>query len=165
MSRRAQLIAEFAREADTTRTHLARIPDDRFDWRPHVKSSSLGALANHIVDCIRWAAPIFAADELDFDTAPLLPSTTASNSALLALFDDTVGEALQAMNASADDDATGPWRMRFRGRVRFEKARELAFRDMTLSHLIHHRGQLSVYLRLLDIPVPATYGPTADEAY
>ena len=68
------------------------------------------------------------------------------------------------MNASADDEASGPWRMRFRGKVRFEKPREMAFRDMALSHLIHHRGQLSVYLRLLDIPVPGTYGPTADES-
>lgn len=163
MRRIDTLSAELEREARTTRKHLERVPDDRFDWRPHQKSSTAGQLASHLVDCLRWTGPIFSADELDMDPSTYRPFHAASNAALLDAFDGAVAQAKQAIADASDPDANQPWRLRMRGKVWFEKPREAVFRDMTLNHLVHHRGQLSVYLRLLDVPVPGSYGPTADE--
>ncbi|HEV7786745.1 MAG TPA: DinB family protein [Thermoanaerobaculia bacterium] len=163
MTRIDSLLAELAHETETTRKHLERLPDHQFDWRPHAKSSTAGQLASHMVDCIRWTAPIFGADELDMDTGAYKPCGAKTVAALLESFDAEVALAKQAMASSTDTSATQPWRLKMRGRVWFEKPREVVFRDMTLSHLVHHRGQFSVYLRLLDVPVPGSYGPTADE--
>ena len=115
------------------------------------------------MDCIRFAAPIFSGDELDIDPSTFAPFSAATTRELLEVFDAEVARATQAIRQTNDPDATQPWRMLFNGRVIFTRPREAAFQDMTLSHLVHHRGQLSVYLRLLDIPVPPSYGPTADE--
>ena len=147
----------------TARRHLERLPPDQLAWRPHPKSSTAGRLASHLVDCLRWVEPVFAADELDLDRNPYRPFSASSVEALLAGFDAEVATAKRAMASAADLEATQPWRLRMNGKVWFEKPRELVFRDMTLSHLIHHRGQLSVYLRLLEVPVPGSYGPTADD--
>ncbi len=127
------LSAELAREVATTRRHLERIPADRFDWRPHPKSATAGALASHLVSCLAFVEPIAARDALDFDTSAR-PAEAREPGELLARFDVAAARAVDAL------------------------------RDMALSHLVHHRGQLSVYLRLLGVPVPATYGPTADDA-
>ena len=163
MPRIETLLAELEHEARTTRKHLERLPEDRFDWRPHPKSSTAGQLASHLVECIRWTGPIFNADELDMNPSTYRPFSATSSSALLDAFDDEVTQASQAIAGAADREATQPWRLKMHGKVWFEKPREAVFRDMTLSHLVHHRGQLSVYLRLLDVPVPGAYGPTADE--
>jgi uncharacterized damage-inducible protein DinB len=164
MSASAALLAELERETRTTRRHLERIPADRFDWRPHPKSSSAGALASHLVSCLRFVEPIVAQDALDFDPATHRPFQAGDPAALIAGFDETAARAAAALRGLGDSALDAPWQFRIRGVVRFEKPRGEALRDMTLSHLVHHRGQLSVYLRLLDVPVPATYGPTADEA-
>jgi uncharacterized damage-inducible protein DinB len=163
MARIDTLLTELEREARTTRKHLARLPDDKFAWRPHAKSFSGGDLACHLVDCIGWTESIFNADEYAMDTAAYQPFSADSQLALLEGFDRAVVRARQAMSAAGDREAAQPWRLRINGKVWFEKPRETVFRDMALNHLIHHRGQLSVYLRLLEIPVPGTYGPTADE--
>jgi uncharacterized damage-inducible protein DinB len=157
------LIAEFGHEARTTRRHLERLPADYLDWRPHAKSSTLLALGSHIVDCIGWTDSIFSSDELDINPATYAPYTATGVIELLAGFDDKVTIAARALAAASDADLRKPWRLKFKGRVRFEKPKADVFRDFTLSHLIHHRGQFSVYLRLLDVPVPGSYGPTADE--
>jgi uncharacterized damage-inducible protein DinB len=157
------LTTEFAHEAQTTRKHLERMPSDKLDWRPHEKSFTACALASHIVDCIRWADSIFNADELDVNPATYEPYQATSVDDLLKTFDEVVVKCKDAL-AGADDEALSrPWRLKMMGRSMFEKSRGAVFRDFTLSHLIHHRGQLSVYLRLLDIPVPGSYGPSADE--
>jgi uncharacterized damage-inducible protein DinB len=156
------LRAELTHEAATTRTHLARLPDAHFNWRPHPKSFTAGALAGHIVDCIGWAAATFAADLFEFDPATYAPCRATTTSALLEAFDAELARAQHVMAECADIDATGLWRLTMPGKVFFEKPREAVFRDMALSHLVHHRGQFSVYLRLLDVPVPGSYGPTAD---
>lgn len=162
--RRIDLLrTEFEGEARTARRHLSRIPDDRFDWRPHHKSFTAGELAAHLVECVRWTVEIFSADELALDPATFAPVRARSNEELLRRFDDEVSRATSAMSAANDPEASMPWRLVMRGKVWFEKSREAAFRDMSLHHLVHHRGQLSVYLRLLDVPVPGSYGPTADE--
>lgn len=163
MTRVDSLLAELAHEARTTRRHLERLPGDRFEWRPHPKSFTAGRLASHLVECIRWVVPVFTADELDMDPSSYVPVSLESGPALLKAFDADVDKARRVMKDTAATRLAQPWRLKLSGKVMFEKTREAAFRDMTLSHLIHHRGQLSVYLRLLEVPVPATYGPSADE--
>jgi uncharacterized damage-inducible protein DinB len=163
MTRIDVLLTEFTHETQTTRKHLERLPAGQFDWRPHPKSFTAAQLASHMVDCIRWVEPIFVADELDMDPKTYRPFVAASAMALLETFDRDVELAKLAMASAADTGAAQPWRLRMHGKVWFEKPREAVFRDMTLSHLVHHRGQFSVYLRLLDVPVPGSYGPTADE--
>jgi uncharacterized damage-inducible protein DinB len=157
------LLAEFEHEATTTRKHLARLPDDRLDWQPHPKSFTARALASHIVECIGWARTIFSADEFDFDPASYQPFRAETVVDLLREFDRNVEAGTRAISSAGAAAVNAAWRMKIRGRVRFERTRGDAFRDFTLSHVIHHRGQLSVYLRLLDVPVPGSYGPTADE--
>lgn len=163
MTRLDFLLAELTHETATARRHLERLPPDQLAWRPHPRSSTAGQLASHLVDCLRWVEPVFAADELDMDRSAYKPFFTRSVTELLEVFDRDVATAKQAIASAADLEATQPWRLKMNGKVWFEKARELVFRDMTLSHLIHHRGQLSVYLRLLEVPVPGSYGPTADD--
>jgi uncharacterized damage-inducible protein DinB len=140
---------EFEHETQTTRRFLERLPGDRLDWRPHEKSYTAGELASHIVECVRWTGSIFTRDELDLDPAAYRPYLAASVADLLAAFDAGVANGRQVL-AGVDDAALGqPWRLKIRGRQRFEKPRAAVFRDFTLSHVIHHRGQFSVYLRLL----------------
>lgn len=163
MTRIEALLAEFTHESATARKHLERLPPGQLEWRPHPKSFTAGQLASHLVDCIRWVEPIFGADELDLDLRPYEPFLATSVGTLLDRFDAEVAKAKQAMAGAADTGAAQPWRLKMRGKLWFEKPREAVFRDMTLSHLVHHRGQFSVYLRLLDVPVPGSYGPTADD--
>lgn len=157
------LIREFEHETQTTRRHLERLPGEQLDWRPHQKSFTAGGLASHIVDCVGWANSILTMDELDIDPATYTPYRAASVADVLETFDDRVANCTQVLARVADADMMQPWRLKMMGHVRFERPRAAVFRDFTLSHLIHHRGQLSVYLRLLDVAVPGSYGPTADE--
>ena len=163
MTRLDVLVNELARETKTARRHLERLTDAHFDWRPHPKSFTAGRLACHMVDCIRWTPPIFSGDELDLDQRPYRPFAATSVASLLESFDAEVNIARDAMTGAPDTSASLPWRLKMRGKVWFEKPREAVFRDMSLNHLVHHRGQFSDYLRLLDIAVPGSYGPTADE--
>ena len=157
------LAKEFEHEAATTRKHLARIPDDRRDWRPHEKSFTIAELGAHIVECVGWTSSIFEAEQYDFDPATYKPVAAASSAELLQTFDEKVAAGMKAMAQIHDADLMKPWRLAIRGKVRFEKTKMAVLRDFTLSHLVHHRGQLTVYLRLLDVPVPGSYGPSADE--
>ncbi len=159
------IAAEFAHETETTRRHLERLPEDKLDWRPHEKSFTARGLSSHIVECVGWAASIFGADEFDVNPATFKTYEAASVADLLKVFDQKVADGTRLLSSAADADLTQPWRFKVKGRVRFERPRAVVFRDFTLSHLIHHRGQLSVYLRLLDVPVPGSYGPTADERF
>jgi uncharacterized damage-inducible protein DinB len=154
---------EFEREAQTTRKHLERLPDDKLDWRPHQKSFTAGDLASHIVELISWADSIFNLDERDVDMATYKPYQAASVSDLLKAFDDNAAVCKRVLAGADDETLTRPWRLKIMGRLQFEKTKADVFRDFILSHVIHHRGQFSVYLRLLNIPVPGSYGPTADE--
>jgi uncharacterized damage-inducible protein DinB len=157
------LIAEFAHETETTRRHLERLPEEKIDWRPHEKSFTALGLASHIVECVGWASSIFSDDGFDFDPKTYQPARPASVAAMLAAFDENVASGKRALSAAGDADLAKTWSLRVMGRVRFEKTKAEVLRDFTLSHLIHHRGQFTVYLRLMDVPVPGSYGPTADE--
>lgn len=163
MNELESLTAEFAHEMATTRRHLERLPDDRLAWRPHDRSFTAGELAAHIVECVKWAEAIFGGDELDMDPATFTPFAPASREELLGGFDEAVSRGAAALARSAQSSLSDPWRFKIRGRVRFERPRAVVFRDFTISHVIHHRGQFSVYLRLLEVAVPGSYGPTADE--
>ncbi|MGH9831712.1 MAG: DinB family protein [Blastocatellia bacterium] len=163
MKMKDSLIAEFEREAQTTRRHLERLPDDKLDWRPHEKSYTASGLASHIAELISWADSILNLDELDIDPTTYKPYQAASVADLLKTFDDNVAACKQVLAGVADATLEQSWRFKMMGRLLFERPKSEVFRDFILSHVIHHRGQFSVYLRLLNVPVPSTYGPTADE--
>jgi uncharacterized damage-inducible protein DinB len=157
------LAEEFAGEAAKTRPLLERLPDHRFDWRPHMKSYTAGGLAGHLVDCLAWTHWIFSADEFDFDPRTYQACRATTTAELLTDFDAVATKSAKALAAASDASLEEPWRMKIKGRVRFEKTKGEVLRDFTLSHVIHHRGQFSVYLRILDVPVPGVYGPSADD--
>ena len=158
------LRAELDHEAKTTRKLVERVPDDRLDWKPHARSFSLGGLASHIVDCFQWGDAILNGDEYDFDPATHRSHQATSAVDLVARLDSLAARCREALARADEERMLMPWRLKIRGRQRFERPRVVVLRDFTLSHLIHHRGQLSVYLRLLDVPVPGAYGPSADDA-
>jgi uncharacterized damage-inducible protein DinB len=157
------LMEEFEHETQTTRKHLERLPENKLDWRPHEKSFTAGALASHIIELVTFTDAIFNQDELDFDPATYKPYIATSLADLIKTFDDNVAKGKQAMAGATDDTLTQPWSFKIKGRVRFERPKAAVFRDFALNHMIHHRGQFSVYLRLLNVPVPGSYGPSADE--
>ena len=163
MTRINSLMEEFDHETQTTRKHLERLPDDRLEWRPHQKSFTAVGLASHIVECIGWTESIFKQDEIDIDMATYKPYQAASKGDLLKSFDQNVAKGKEVL-ANADEASLDQlWRLKMNGQQWLEKPKAGVFRDFVLSHIIHHRGQFSVYLRLLEVSVPGSYGPSADE--
>jgi uncharacterized damage-inducible protein DinB len=159
------LAKQFHQETKTTRKHLERLPNDKLEWRPHEKSYTAGALASHIVECINWTSDIFTKNEVNFDPATYKPYIAASTSELLEAFEKAVADGKQVLAGVDDEAAMRMWSLKIGGHALFERPRIDVMRDFTLSHLIHHRGQFSVYLRLMEVPVPSSYGPTADEQF
>lgn len=158
------LLVEFDREAGLTQQVLERLPGDRFDWQPHPRSRSLGQLALHLAELPRWGASVAAGAEFDLDQIPEVPATTPSSVAsLLALFTANASEARRAVSSRTDAELLAPWTLRRGGEEVFTVPRLMAIRTVLLQHATHHRGQLTVYLRLLDVPLPPLYGPSADE--
>lgn len=159
----AALAAEMEQEAKTARACLERVPADKFDWKPHEKSMEMGRLASHISEMFQWTGSTLDHDVLDFakmDYKPFEPKTTDD---LLEHFDKGVAEAIGALKNAQDEAFMKDWTMRNGEQVYFTMPKAAVMRTFVLSHIIHHRGQLSVYLRLNDIPVPSIYGPSADE--
>jgi uncharacterized damage-inducible protein DinB len=159
-------LGDLDHELATTRRLLERVPDDRLDWAPHARSMTLGRLAMHLAELPRLQTTVLTSDSLDLDTLRARPARSATNRAeLLAEFDANVA-AMREQLAGADDRALAEsWAMRRGERVIMTQPRAAAMRTLGISHIVHHRGQLSVYLRLLDVPLPPMYGPTADEAF
>lgn len=156
-------LQELDYEAVQTRKMLARVPDDKFDWQPHAKSMTLGRLAGHIAESPKWAEITAYQDTFVLDGS-YQPPQVSTQEELLEFFDENVAKAKEAMKSVSDEKMSVTWRMvRAEGELVFEMPRAGVFRTFIMNHLIHHRGQLSVYLRLLDVPVPAIYGPSADE--
>ncbi len=158
------VIAELQHEAATTRKLLERVPEDQFAWKPHEKSMSLGRLAAHIAELYTFTAPISTQDELDFATGSYEPFAPANVAELLEKFDQSVADSIEILKTQPDDRLLAAWRMRSGEQVFFEMPRITVIRSFMLNHIVHHRGQLSVYLRLRDVPLPPMYGPTADES-
>ncbi len=157
------VLQEFEGEAATTRRVLARVPVDRSDWQPHPKSMSLGRLASWLAGAPGWLAGIVDADGFDVDRWEPLP-VAASATELLERFDRGVEAARAAMGKMDDASAMKPWSFRMGGKAVMTVPRIGLLRLFLLSDAIHHRGQMTVFLRLLDVPVPSIYGPSADEA-
>ena len=156
-------LGDLAQELATTRRVLERVPDDRWDWKPHEKSMTLGQLAAHTANLLLWGEHTLTASEVDFASPPPAPPRHANRAATLAAFDASV-EQVRAGVGNATDEALGATYTVRRGeQVMMAMPRVAMLRGFILSHIIHHRGQLSVYLRLLDVPVPSIYGPSADE--
>ncbi len=146
----------------TTRRLLERLPDDKLSWKPHAKSMSLGGLATHLSHIPHWGLTIL--DEASFDLAAAPPNLAekTSRADILAAFAETCGRTRARMDKT-DAEYQAFWTLRRGGQQVFSVPRVAAFRSFVLHHAIHHRGQLSVYLRLNEVPVPAIYGPSADE--
>lgn len=161
------LLPEFDQEMANTRKTLERVPIDKRDWKPHEKSMPLGRLAQHVAEMPGWTAFTLNSESLDlappggepFQPAPI-PETSE---ALLAMFDKNVSEARAAIAAATDEQMARNWSLLMGGNVIFTLPKSGVIRTMILNHIIHHRAQLTVYLRLNDVPVPGLYGPSADE--
>ena len=160
MSFAATLLPEFDQEMATTRRLLERVPAERGQWKPHPKSFALGHLAQLVSWMPGWIANTVRDTALDLATAPKYTFETTES--LLDAFDTNVRAAREALASSQDADYAVPWSLKRGARVLFTAPRGTVVRNH-INHLIHHRGQLSVYLRLNDVPVPSIYGPTADE--
>lgn len=158
-----RLLAELESEAAITRRVLERVPEGKDDWKPHEKSMSMGRLASLVANMPGWIAMMLTQDELDV-VAGAPPAQMKTNRDLLAAFDANVDRSRQALKNTNDAHLETNWRMLARGHVVAEASRYENLRSGVLNHLAHHRGQLTVYLRLNNVPVPSVYGPTADEA-
>ena len=157
------LIAELRMEAANTRKLLANVPEGKNSWKPHEKSMTLGRLASHVAELPGWITMTMNTDQLDFAAFDYKPNIPETNAELLGLLDKTVDEALAALERASPEDFAKMWSLRNGEKVFFTMPKVAVLRSFSLSHLYHHRGQLSVYLRLLDVPVVGMYGPSADE--
>jgi uncharacterized damage-inducible protein DinB len=157
------LTAELKYESINTRKMLERVPTDKLLWSPHNKSMKLGRLATHIAELPIWFERIINADEFDFGSAVFTPTIKENIEAIVQLFDEKLSAALKVLESASDENLNQPWTVRRGEQIMFQLARKVSLRNFGYNHIYHHRGQLSVYLRLLDVPVPGMYGPSADE--
>lgn len=155
------ILSEFRDEVPAIRRVLERIPSDKLSWKPHPKSRSLGELAGHVANIPGMAEKIANLEQFEPGAGP--PTVMNSADEIRAAFEKNVRTAEEALTNLTGQRARGEWRLVFRGKEILRRPRLAALRTNMLNHLYHHRGQLSVYLRLLDVAVPVVYGPTADE--
>ena len=166
MAIRDGLLAEFQHEMGVTRKALERVPEGKSDWVPHAKSMKLGRLAGHLAELPSLVVPALSQESLDFrapGAPPRVPYVMTTRQDLLATFDKNVSAASAAVAATDDAAFAKTFTLLAGGKQIFSLPRVAAFRGFVLNHIIHHRGQLTVYLRLNDVPVPSIYGPSADE--
>ncbi len=159
------LLPEFDREMASTRKVLERVPEDKLAWKPHPKSFSMAGLATHLASITGWGVVTLTADSFDLsgpDAKP--PAPAASRQELLEMLDRGVASLRPVLAAVEDADLFKPWSLLMGGKAIFTLPRIVVYRTHILNHTVHHRAQLGVYLRLNDVPVPMTYGPTADES-
>jgi len=157
------LLLEFDQEMKKTRTALERVPADQKDFAPHPKSMPLGKLAPHVAQLAGFGLIILTTPEYDFSQGSIKRLPLESPAQLVQAFDEGAAKVRAALQATKDEAWRENWKLNFQGKTIFEGQRFLAYRQMFLNHLVHHRAQLGVYLRLNDKPVPATYGPSADD--
>ncbi len=156
-------IAELKHESELTKNILERVPLDKKDWKPHEKSMTLGRLATHIAEIPHWISDIINISDYDFLARPFTSNVNSSSEELLQTWKDKLETAIKDLEVSNDEVFSQNWKLRRGEQVFFELPKKVVIRSWGFSHLIHHPGQLSVYLRLLDVPVPGMYGPSADE--
>ena len=161
------LLPEYDQEMANTRRMLAAVPEDRFSYKPHAKSWSLGQLATHLSQIPSWIVETIEKDELDIappGQPPYRAEERNSPKEVLDAFDAAVAKGREALKASTDEKLMQPWALLQGGNVMFKMPRLTVLRSFVMNHSIHHRAQLGVYLRLVDAKVPGMYGPTADDA-
>lgn len=156
------LLLEFDEEAKKTRTMLERVPM-KAEFKPHAKSMPLGKLAPHVAELAGFGYTVLTTPELDFGTGTRTRVPFESPGQLVAAFDAGAEKVRSALKSTPDAAWQESWKLSFQGRPIFSGSRFLAYRQMFLNHLVHHRAQLGVYLRLNDTPLPGTYGPSADD--
>ena len=157
------LLVEFDEEMNKTRMTLERVPMDKKDFAPHPKSMPLGKLAPHLAQLAGFGIVILTTPELDFGKTKMPAVPFESTAQLIKTFDEGAAQARTALKNTKDEAWTQPWKLSFADKPIFSGTRFLSYRQMFLNHVVHHRAQLGVYLRLTDKPVPATYGPSADD--
>jgi len=154
---------ELETEARPTRKMLERVPLDKADWAPHKKSTPLGRLATHIAELPGWTSVTLDFSELDFAKFDYKPRVADSTSELINIYEENLEKAEQSLKKAKDEVFSEEWTLRNGEQIYFTLPKIVVLRSTFFNHIVHHRGQLSVYLRLLDIPLPGVYGPTADE--
>jgi uncharacterized damage-inducible protein DinB len=160
------LLTEFDHEMAGTRKTLERVPENKFSWKPHEKSGSMIWLAGHLAHLPEWAAVTMTQDSFDMSPNGVsmpMPAAPKSTKELLETFDKNVKAGRAGLAGGSDSELSKPWSLLDKGKVLFTMSRGECLRKWVLSHIVHHRAQLGVYLRLNDIAVPALYGPSADE--
>ena len=166
MALNAALLPEFDHEMGTTRATLERVPEDKFAWKPHPKSMSMGHLATHLATLPMWGAMTMTADELDLEPGgkPMeLPPDAKTRAELLETFDRNVAAGREAIAGASDAAMMADWSLKKNGATLMTMPKIAVLRTWVMNHAIHHRAQLGVYLRLNDVSVPSVYGPSADE--
>jgi uncharacterized damage-inducible protein DinB len=148
----------------TTRKLLERVPDDRLSWKPHEKSYSLGQLAQHVANIPYWGQLTLEQSELDLLAYPP-PAELGSRAAILQLFEERSGATRKALLGRTDAELMAPWSLKRGADTMFTMPKATVWRTFVMNHLVHHRGQLSVYLRQQGVPLPSMYGPSADEQF
>jgi uncharacterized damage-inducible protein DinB len=157
------LLPEFDMEMANARKTLERVPEGKGDFRPHPKSMTLARLAGHVAEIPMWAVMTLSQDELDMGTAPQAPGLMTSRTQTLSQFDDELAKARTVLASITDADMMKTWTLKRSGKTLMAMPKVAVFRGFVMNHLIHHRAQLGVYLRMNDVPVPSIYGPSADE--
>ncbi|WP_428328933.1 DinB family protein [Mucilaginibacter sp.] len=157
------LLKEMELEAQTTRKMFAQIPNDKFDWQPHPKSMTIRALATHIAELPEWVSLAINTDELDFAANPYAPRIINDTEGLLNLLEQSLTDGKTQLEKTNENELLKSWTLRNGEQILIVRTKEEVIR-MTYSQIVHHRAQLGVFLRLLDVPIPGSYGPSADEA-
>jgi uncharacterized damage-inducible protein DinB len=157
------LVAELKHESAMTKKILERVPLDKKDWKPHERSMTLGRLSTHIAQIPHWISDILHIHDYDFAVRPFLSNIAASQEELIGIFNQILDQAFTDLDHASDELLNQKWIVRRGEQVFYDLVKKVAIRGWGMNHLVHHRGQLSVYLRLLDVPVPGMYGPSADE--
>jgi uncharacterized damage-inducible protein DinB len=160
---RDQLLPEFDQEMSNTRKMFGLVPEDHLEYQPHPKSMPLGRLAGHTAELPGWTVSIMQMEALELDPGKHQPFMPKTRKELLETFDKHVREARNALAAATDEQLAVIWTLKVPGKVVFSMPRAAVLRAMVMSHMIHHRAQLGVYLRLREIAIPGMYGPSADE--
>jgi uncharacterized damage-inducible protein DinB len=154
-------LPEFDHEMTNTRTIVDCVPEDKLAWKPHAKSMSLGTLAGHISDLVGWAGMVIGQDKLEM-TPGTVPKAPATKAQLMESLEKNIAASREAIAGATDEHLANNWAFLYGGQPIFSMPRTQVLRSVVMNHVIHHRGQLSVYLRLLDVKIPGMYGPSAD---
>ncbi|WP_212005001.1 DinB family protein [Chitinophaga sp. HK235] len=156
------LLQEMEQESLTTRKMLSRVPEDKYDWQPHPKSMTLVQLATHVAEMPNWIGMTLNTPELDFAKQPYTPVSIKNGEELMNYFETSLADGRKELAAATPAQLEETWTLRSGDQI-FSETSKAVFLRITYSQIVHHRAQLGVYLRLLDIPIPGSYGPSADE--